>query len=149
MSPTWRRALSACVLAGFLPLATTGCFGNFELTKKVWKFNKESSQDKWVQEIVFLVLAILPVYGGASFLDAVVFNSIEFWTGENPVLTADGATRVVPGPNGEQLTMRRIDGDTLDIRDATGAILRVRAAVITAFIAGPSLGPMTLALTCS
>jgi flagellar hook assembly protein FlgD len=32
-----------------------------------------------------LVVALIPVYGFAMLVDAIVFNSIEFWTGKNPV----------------------------------------------------------------
>jgi hypothetical protein len=40
---------------------------------------------------MFLILAWLPVYGLATLGDAVVFNSIEFWTGDNPVDPPSGA----------------------------------------------------------
>jgi hypothetical protein len=34
---------------------------------------------------VFLAAYVVPVYGIAGFIDAVILNSIEFWTGSNPV----------------------------------------------------------------
>lgn len=114
-----RRTLAVFVLAGFLPLATTGCFGSFQLTRKVYKFNREVSPDKWIRELTFLVMLVLPVYGFASFLDAVVFNSIEFWTGNNPVLAARGSTRTIETAEGSA-TLTRVDEDTLDVR-LTGA----------------------------
>ena len=109
------RTLAAVVLAGFLPLATTGCFGTFQLTRKVYNFNREVSPDKWIRELTFLVMVVLPVYGFASFLDAVVFNSIEFWTGNNPVLAARGASRTIETTEGSA-TLTRVDQDTLDVR---------------------------------
>lgn len=62
----------------------SGCYGPFNLTRQVHHFNGQAG-DKYVNELIFLAFAILPVYTGAAFLDAVLFNSIEFWTGRNPV----------------------------------------------------------------
>ena len=40
----------------------------------------------WGNEVVFLLLNIIPVYGVcAGLVDALVLNSIEFWTGDNPM----------------------------------------------------------------
>jgi len=65
-------------------LFTTGCTGSFNLTRKVYNFHRSQS-DKWSDELCFLVVVLIPVYGIATFADAIVFNSIEFWTGKNPV----------------------------------------------------------------
>ena len=111
----FKRTIAAIVLAGFLPLSTSGCFGTFQLTRKVYKFNREVSPDKWIRELTFLVMVVLPVYGFASFLDAVVFNSIEFWTGNNPVLAARGSSRTIDTAEGSA-TLTRVDDDTLDVR---------------------------------
>lgn len=96
-----RSAVAAAVIAGFFPLATAGCFGNFALTRKVYDYNKEVSSDKWVRWLVFLVLNVIPVYAFATLFDAVLANSIEFWSGENPVTADAGTQRIVHGPNGE------------------------------------------------
>lgn len=101
------RALAAPCLAAFLPLATAGCFGGFHLTRNVYTFNKRVSNDRWVVWIVFLPLSF--VYGGASIFDALVFNSIEFWSGKNPIILAGG--RTFEGPNGERARVtHRADG---------------------------------------
>jgi len=110
-----KRALAATILAAYLPVATTGCFGTFQLTRKVYQFNRQVSPDKWIQEIAFLVLVILPIYGFATLLDAVIFNSVEFWTGNNPVLNADGATQTIETADGTA-TLTRIRADVLDVR---------------------------------
>jgi hypothetical protein len=39
---------------------------------------------------VFLGLCIIPVYGVAVFIDAIILNLIEFWTGTNPVSMNEG-----------------------------------------------------------
>ncbi len=106
-----RRGMSIGVVALFLPTATLGCFGDFRLTKKVYGFNKTVNKDKWVRWLVFLVMNIVPVYSLAMLIDALIANSIEFWSGKNPISASAGTTRVVTGPGGEILTMTlRLDG---------------------------------------
>ncbi len=62
----------------------SGCTGSFRLTNKVYNFHR-SMNDKWMDELAFVVMAYLPVYAIAILGDAVIFNSIEFWTGNNPI----------------------------------------------------------------
>ncbi len=109
-----RRGMSIGIVAAFLPMATTGCFGEFRLTRKVYAFNKSVSKDKWVRWLVFLVIVIVPVYHLATFIDALIANSIEFWTGKNPISASAGATRVVTAPGGEVLTMRLREDGAID-----------------------------------
>ncbi|MCP3138981.1 DUF3332 domain-containing protein [Pyxidicoccus xibeiensis] len=88
----------AVLCAGFISVHATGCFGQFKLTQAIWKFNKGISGNKFIQWLMFLVLVIVPVYELGSLIDALVVNSIEFWTGSNPVSSADGVdskTRIV------------------------------------------------------
>lgn len=65
-------------------VASTGCFGSFSATRKLYTYNK-SMGDKWVQEFVFLAFSIIPVYSIVAAGDALIFNSVEFWTGNNPI----------------------------------------------------------------
>ncbi len=67
----------------------SSCIGSFNLTRSVYDWNK-SVGDKFVNELVFLALNIVPVYGISVFVDAVVLNSIEFWTNENPMAMKEG-----------------------------------------------------------
>jgi hypothetical protein len=76
-------ALSATILM------QTGCYGSFGLTKKVYEFNG-SVGDKFLNTIVFWAFCILPVYEVAGFLDVVLFNLLEFWTGSNPIAMNEG-----------------------------------------------------------
>ena len=109
-----KRVLSG-VLAGIMILAT-GCTGPFALTKKVHNW-QTSAEDKWIAEAKFLGCVILPVYGIATLADAVVFNSVEFWTGENPM---DASL----SQDGENVKMvYREDGSILIQSDAGNCIL--------------------------
>jgi len=92
-------------------LATIGgCYGSFELVKKVHKWNGTFG-NKFVNELGFLVLNIVPVYGVAAFIDAVVLNSIEFWSGKNP--SSSSNDMIVPLDATTSLTLRGADGTVL------------------------------------
>lgn len=79
-----RKYMGGIALALALMFGVQGCYGKFNLVRKVYKFNG-SFGNKFVNEVMFLVMNIVPVYGIAGFIDAIVVNSIEFWTGKNPV----------------------------------------------------------------
>ena len=108
-----RRAIAIGVISVFLPLSTVGCFGKFELTSKIYRYNRDFNEDKWMNEILFLVLSFF--YGGAIVLDAILFNSLEFWTGKNPVTASNGATKVITDADGRVITMTRVDTDTISV----------------------------------
>ena len=67
-----------------LAMFASGCYGPFNLTRRVHQWNSQVG-DKWVQEMMFIVLVWAPVYELAALGDAVLFNTIEFWGGKNPV----------------------------------------------------------------
>lgn len=111
-----------------LTMTQAACFGSFNLTRTVWKFNKNVSSNQWVQELVFLVLAIVPVYSIAALVDVLVINSIEFWTGNNPVNASSmeiGEERIVQLDDGTEAVLVLESADTLRIERA-GEVIRVR-----------------------
>ncbi len=69
-------ALSACLVA-------PSCIGPDNLYRGVSAWNSKVSESKYLNEVIFLGLHILPVYPIAMVGDRLVFNSIEFWTGKN------------------------------------------------------------------
>lgn len=121
------------MLAGLvaLSLLSSGCYGPFLLTRKVWKFNGEVSDNKWVVEVVYLVCTWLPVYGVAGLADALIFNSVEFWTGKNPMSEANAqgisSKRIVR--NNNEMILKR-EGNSLKVeqlRDGkTSASLQIQ-----------------------
>lgn len=66
-------------LLALLLLATTGCYGSFPLTHDVYAWNGKTGS-KWANEVVFVVFVIVPIYGVTLLVDALVLNSIEFWS---------------------------------------------------------------------
>ena len=85
-----KRFVATLLVAAFA-LSTTACIGRFATSGLVRKFNLTVVEGKWPHEIVFLLLYIIPVYPLAGMVDMIIVNSIEFWTGTNPI---DGGARV-------------------------------------------------------
>ncbi|WNG35075.1 DUF3332 domain-containing protein [Archangium minus] len=111
--------LVAALFATFLSLHVSGCFGSFALTRKIYGLNQEVSDNKFLRWLVFLGFTIIPVYGVGTLVDALVFNSIEFWSGSNPLANAEtleDGTRIV----------RLSPTDTLRLsRDEQSGVMRV------------------------
>jgi uncharacterized protein DUF3332 len=132
-----RTSLTSFVLVCFLTV-TSACYGPFNLTKTVYHWNsgiKGSSEvnEKWMKEIVFFGMIVIPVYMFSALLDAFIFNSIQFWGGDNPVKAADagseGATRVVR-LGGITMTMVESDRGTQVTYERNGTVER-RAMIET------------------
>ncbi|AKU91496.1 hypothetical protein AKJ08_1883 [Vulgatibacter incomptus] len=73
---------------------------------------------KWVQELVFLGLSFIPVYGLFLLGDAFIFNTIEFWTGHNPIagnVPEIGEERIVELPDGSPLKLVRESEDGIRV----------------------------------
>jgi len=90
----------------------SSCMGSFSLYNKLLTWNRSiSPDDRWVNELIFATLCVILVYPVAWLADAVVLNSIEFWTGENPccevqvkqVVTKNGRFTVTTDANGHRI----------------------------------------------
>lgn len=66
------------------------CIGSFSAFNGLKDWNTDLTGNKFGDEVVFLGLNIIPVYGLFSFADLIIFNSIEFWTGSNPLAIKNG-----------------------------------------------------------
>lgn len=65
-------------------ILSTSCIGKFALFNKVRTWNQQVG-GKVVNEIVFFCFWVIPVYEISALADLLVINSIEFWSGSNPV----------------------------------------------------------------
>ena len=88
-----QRIIAAMVLLSVMTMSTA-CYGPFNLTKNVYRWNsnvKGSGQvnDKWMKEIVFFGMLIVPAYMFSALLDTFIFNSMHFWTGDSPIKESD------------------------------------------------------------
>ena len=86
-------ALSGCI-------TFSSCIGSFNLSNKILNWN-HSLGNKFVNEIVFLAFWIIPVYEICIFADGIIFNTIEFWSGSNPIRA--GLIQEIEGENGKYI----------------------------------------------
>lgn len=94
--------LSSCLMLN-------SCVGSFALTNKVLSWNNQVG-DKFVNELVFFAFWILPVYEVTSIADLLVINSIEFWSGTNPV---EASTKYIDTDSGRYMV--KCDGKGYDV----------------------------------
>ena len=87
----------AVTLASSMMLSS--CVGSFSLTSKLINWTRQVG-NKFVNELVFFAFWILPVYEVSALADVLVLNSIEFWSGSNPVAAGK---KVIDGQDGRYL----------------------------------------------
>ena len=80
-----KRYLSVAVVTALAgSMLFSSCIGNFALTKKLLGWNNQIG-NKFINELVFFAFWIIPVYEVTALADVLVLNSIEFWSGSNPI----------------------------------------------------------------
>lgn len=97
MRKTYLTAAVAAVLAA--SMLSSSCIGSFALTNKLLDWNRGVGS-KFVNELVFFAFWIIPVYEVTALADVLVLNSIEFWSGDNPI--AEGKS-IIEGEDGKYL----------------------------------------------
>ncbi len=88
----------AALMLGAGAMMMSSCIGKFATFNKVLDWNKGITNNKFVNWLVFIALHAIPVYEIAFMADYLVFNSLEFWTGNNPMANVD---MKVQGEKGE------------------------------------------------
>lgn len=99
-------AIVCCIGASML---LPSCIGSFTLTNKLLSWNKTVG-NKFVNELVFFAFWVLPVYEVSALADVIVLNSIEFWSGVNPVASG---TKEIQGKDGKYLVTTDKKGYTI------------------------------------
>ena len=103
-----RKLIIAIVVAISASMMMQSCIGSFALYNKVKNWNDHVG-DKFVNELVFVAMWILPVYELSFVADLFILNSIEFWSGSNPAL-AQAETKIVDGKDAQYLVARDATG---------------------------------------
>ncbi|EMN4468790.1 DUF3332 domain-containing protein [Aeromonas hydrophila] len=81
---TRRHGRALALLAGMVAsVGLSGCMGQMGLSSMVTKGNLSVVDNRYGRAGVFVLLS--PVYGLAATADLFVFNTIEFWSGKNPI----------------------------------------------------------------
>lgn len=76
-----RKMIVGLIISAFI---LVGCTGSFHVTRLVYNMHRDQTY-KWVDEAIFVGCVVFPVYGMATIADALIFNTVEFWSGRNPV----------------------------------------------------------------
>ena len=106
---------AACVLLAGSCLCSS-CIGSFSLFNKYEKWQCNMTSNKYVNGIVGFILQ--PIVGGIClFVDSVVLNTIEFWTGSNPM--AAGQVKTVMGQDGRYYAIKTLKNG-YEVKSPTG-----------------------------
>ena len=82
-----KKGIVTLLCAGMIVLSV--CYGKNACFNKLHDWNGTLG-DKWINSIVHFFLFWLPIYGICLFLvDGLVLNTVEFWTGSNPLASGD------------------------------------------------------------
>jgi len=86
----------ALALALVGALGVSGCYGRFALTHKLHAWNGTVS-DRWINSLLFFGLVVVQAYSICLLGDGLIFNTVEFWSGSNPVsrVDPDGTVHIV------------------------------------------------------
>lgn len=82
-----KKSIATLLAAGMIVLS--GCYGSNACFEKLHKWNGTLG-NKWLNSIVHFVLNIFGVYWIClGLVDGLVLNTVEFWTGSNPLASGD------------------------------------------------------------
>mgnify|MGYP002508292760 FL=1 len=118
MKKTYLSVAVVCLLGA--SLLGSSCIGSFQLTNKLLSWNRQIG-NKFVNELVFFAFWVLPVYEVSALADVLVLNSIEFWSGNNPVASG---TKVIEGNDGRYLVDCDGKGYTIT-SESDGSVVRL------------------------
>lgn len=109
------KKLMAVVLAfSVFAITNVGCFGKFELTRKIYGWNKGISGNWFVRTVVMWVLFIIPVYEIGGVLDLLIFNLIECLTGSNVLARLDDNSVMIANGENQAVITRTDKGLSID-----------------------------------
>ena len=101
-----KNAFLKLVMLIVIAASLQGCYGKFALTRKVYALNGEV-RDKFLRSGLTWVFLIVPVYGVAGLVDFVVLNTVEFWSGKNPVAEGEKNFQYVDGADRYDIHARK------------------------------------------
>ena len=118
-----KRHLKAAALIMAAALMTTSCVGSFQLTHRLAQWNKSATKERFLNEIIFLLIS--PAYPVCAVADALVLNTMEFWSGSNPLADRVGTKRTVLGQDGRYYAVTTLK-DGYEIKAPTGEVTNLK-----------------------
>lgn len=80
-----QRVLPAAVAALALTFGSTSCLGPDNAYRSLKNWNVGLTNQDWLDEVIFIGLHVIPVYPLAMLGDVLIFNTVEYWSGDNPI----------------------------------------------------------------
>ena len=108
-----KRFLCMVLVVFIIGMSFSGCAGQYALFNKAHPFIGNLG-GKWIGAIVNWVIGIPIVYPIAIFADTLIFNVIEFWTGNNMIASGNSFEQI--DENGNSLAAVKNDDGTLSVR---------------------------------
>ena len=121
----YSKTFKSVILAMVGAIVMSSCIGSFQLWNNVKDWNSGISSSKFINEVIFIALNIVPVYEICYLADVLVFNSIEFWTGDNPIAKNVGKTQQVMGSDGKMYAVTNLK-DGYEIKNDLGEIVEFK-----------------------
>lgn len=81
------KVLVMVVAASFM---LNSCLGSFSAFNNLRSWNESVTNEKFLNNLIFWGLNIIPVYPLFMLGDVIIFNVIEFWSGSNPIAMKEG-----------------------------------------------------------
>ena len=83
------KKFTTCLLLSSAILFSS-CLGSFKAFNNLKDWNQGATNSKFLDNLIFWGLNIVPVYGLFFIGDVLIFNVIEFWSGSNPIAMKPG-----------------------------------------------------------
>jgi len=111
--------VAVCLLSGSFLFSS--CFvGQFGLFNKYVDWQTNMTDNKYVNAIIGFIIG--PIVGSVCLLaDTLVLNSIEFWSGSNPIQANIGKTQQVMGQDGRYYAVTTLKNG-YEVKAPTGEI---------------------------
>jgi hypothetical protein len=103
-----KRLIALTMALAMAASFSTACIGKFGLVGKVREWNLKQTQDRWGRWGIFILMYIIPVYPFSGAIDLLILNSVEFWTGTNPITNEPAIT---PGAASDDLGSKSFTTD--------------------------------------
>ena len=147
-----KRTVTRLIITLLLGTTLSGCFGKFGLTRKIYQANSNVN-DKVARSLVTWAFILVPVYGIAGLLDFVIFNTIEFWGGRNPVAQGEKEFQYAQGDETFKIHAQKQDDEIVYTIDHYAGVRYVDSTTIewntvtgVMTTGAPQTGPATLPL---
>lgn len=108
------------ILSTLFVSTLSSCLGEFKAFTSLKDWNNSVTGNRFVNNLLFWVLWIIPVYSLFMLADLIIFNLLEFWTGSNPLGLAPGQSESqLMTYNGKDYIMTATK-DKMTLTDAEG-----------------------------